>query len=196
MKTPKIKFKRGFKSWAEKKSQELRKSLSLSIYSELDSKRLAQFLSIKVLPLDEIPQIPKAIVEMLSREKEFAFSGCFLINKKGEKIIIYNHKHSIARIQSTVMHEIAHFICGHHEENQNKNKCNIPLLAREYNESHENEANWLGGCLCFPQCAVYANLKHNKTMSQICNQYMISQDMFNYRVSVTGARKRYKVKVA
>ena len=54
---------------------------------------------------------------------------------------------SESRIQSDIMHELAHVLLGHKMEEINPS-LGFPL--RKYDQSQEDEAEWLGGCLQLP----------------------------------------------
>jgi len=102
-----------------------------------------------------------------------------------------NMLQSITQIMTTrhsdLMHEISHMLCEHKFESSFET--NLPVLMREYNEAYEQEANWLGGCLLFPKCAVFATVKHKRDEEATCDRYGISSEMFRYRVNVTGAKR-------
>lgn len=186
-KTP---FKRGFKSWAEKKAEDLRGELGLSKFAPLDCFILSKHLRIKALSVSEIPGITPDIVDVLTQEHASEFSALAMLTEEGGKLIIFNPAHSVERTQSNVMHELAHIICGHSFDSELQ--ANLPIHLREFDEQKESEAIWLSGCLLFPKCAVFSSLKYKKEKEETCNKYKISPEMYKYRVNVTGALRIYK----
>ena len=91
------------------------------------------------------------------------------------------------------MHELAHIICKHFEENPYPGIA-IPDNLRGHNPRHEAEAAYLGGCLQLPRVALVHIFKQRMTEDQIIEVYGASLEMVRYRMRITGVMKQMKKK--
>lgn len=180
-----FKFKRGFKSFAEKKAQYYREIFNLSSTDPLPASLLAEHLDIKVLTPQEIFIQNSTFLSILQNSNEW--SAMTLIAKSGRRLLIHNDRHSKPRQESNLMHEIAHAICEH-------KTCNETiingLILRNYNLEQEKEAEWLGGCLQLPRTALVWAQKEIASIQGISQYYNASQDMVRFRINITGVKKQ------
>ena len=58
-------FDRGFKSWAERTSANIRRELDLSPYDRLDVFKLAEFLEVTACTPRDFPGLPSDVVNQL-----------------------------------------------------------------------------------------------------------------------------------
>lgn len=181
------KMRKGFKKWSDEKATFLRKEMGLGEYDRLCPYKIADHLNLKIYAIDEVPNMLQSITQIMTTLGHGQFHALAMIAKSGQKVIIYNPSNTEKRRHSDLMHEISHMLCEHKFESSFET--NLPVLMREYNEAYEQEANWLGGCLLFPKCAVFATVKHKRDEEATCDRYGISSEMFRYRVNVTGAKR-------
>lgn len=85
------------------------------------------------------------------------------------------------------MHEIAHILCEH-EPSVPLEQNGINLLLRDHNSEHEEEAEWLGGCLQLPREGLIWALKQGMSSKDIAENYRASLTMTNYRIGKSGAK--------
>lgn len=183
------KFKRGFKTLAENKSIEFRKVLGIGPSLPLPGITLANHLNVKVLYPDSIKGLEANEINCLKRGIESNWSGVAL--KAGStNIIIINNSHSIARQESSIMHELAHLICKH--EMGEFQMLSDGLFLRNYNIDQEKEAEWMGGSLQLPRLALYYHYeKYKLSIEEIAEKFNASIDMVRFRLNVCGIiRKR------
>ena len=109
---------------------------------------------------------------------------------EGQSVIIYNKNHSDARNESTIMHELSHIICEH-RPSIDPNFQDLGLILHSYNQEHEDEANWLGGCLQLPMEGLVWALLKNMNNEQIASHFLASLDMVKFRLNVSGARQKF-----
>lgn len=184
-------LKHGFKAKAERKSESLRKELGVSKFGALCGFDLAKHLDIlvcgvtDVLPAEEV----KRLNDPTKKEK---FSALLFRNIDNDPVIIHNDLDSKYRQQSNLMHELAHFICGHEVPDDIKN-INISADLRYYNDVHEAEAIYLGGCLQITKAGLLWKRKTKSSVEEISNYYNASVDMVNYRMSILGLNRRAKI---
>lgn len=179
-------MKRGFKSAAEKRSEEIRRELGLSPRASLRMRALAKHLGLTIVKPSAIPGIPELIAELMCAEDNNDWSAMMLPAKTGS-VIIYNSGHSERRQESDLAHEIAHHLCGHRPETLISSSRGA--LLTNYDEEQEEEAKWLGGCLQLPRVALIGSVYDGLTDEEIATKYFASEQMTRFRMNVTGARK-------
>src|ERR1700722_9824709 len=141
-------LERGFKTWAENASQNIRKRLGLNKYAPLSPYVLADYLNVKIITPLEIPELSSEAAEYLTSEKGSDWSAVTL-RFKGKDVIIYNPSHSAARTASTLMHELSHILRSHKSERMIMTEAGITI--RDYNSVQEQEADCLAATLLLPR---------------------------------------------
>lgn len=188
----KIKYRKGFKKWADEKVVEIRQQMGLYPSSPLCAFDLCKFLKVSVqTPLD-IQNFPKELSDELLGNGASSWSAATIPLSNGKYLIIHNPTHSEARQQSNLMHEIAHILCEHKVSEEIENT-GLSGFLRNFDEQHENEAEWLGACLQLPRPALFYSLKKGLTIQEIAQRYNCSEQMARYRINITGLKNRLKI---
>lgn len=156
-------MRRGFKSEAERKSDQFRKELGLKQHSPLLANDLADHLKVKILNPRNLVGMTDKIYQQLVQPKKSEWSAV-TVYVNGSKIILYNPRHSSARYESDIMHELAHIICCH-PPNKIISTLNYGFPLGEYNVDQEEEADWLGGCLKLSRNALVWALYNNLSLN-------------------------------
>ena len=177
---------RGFTTKAERLAEEFRKKLKLYPWGHLCAFDLASYLGVSVCQETDYG-FDSGFVECLD-----GWSGLYLINKWEEKIIIYNGSHSPARQQSTVMHELAHLVCGHPLPSETLLP-HLPFL-RHYEARHEQEAEYLGGTLQITRKGLVWAKNRNMSTIQMSDYFNASPEMINYRLNISGVNRQFSIK--
>lgn len=187
----KIILKRGFKANADRLAKQYREKLGIHPCAPLCAFKLAEYLQIPAYSATKFLTLPEEI-KLLSgvNGKDCEWSALTMKTQTGNRIIIYNPFHSLARQQSDVMHELAHIICNH--ENIKKDyDFEIPFGMREYDEEQEEEAKCLGSTLQLATpCLLWAK-KRNMATEIIAAHFNASTEMVIYRMNMSGITKRY-----
>lgn len=181
------KFKRGFKTDAEKKAIFFRNELGLHAYDPLPAIHLSEYLKIKVITPGNILEKSSNSYRVLMDSKEW--SALTLTCQSGNRIIIHNNKNSKNRQESDLMHEIAHVICNHDTPDRNRID-GVDILLRSFNEQQEKEAEWLGGCLQLPREALLWHLRKNRSVEEIAEYFTASEEMVRFRINSTGVKQQ------
>lgn len=186
-------MKHGFKTWAEKKSLELRADLGLKEHDHLCAFALSLYLKIPVYtPSDLISfGLMEASVATLLGTGSPHWSAAMLPISFTEQWIIHNPNHSAQRQQSNIMHEIGHVLCNHSYEALNKKETSEYQL-RAFIGEQEEEAEWLGSCLQLPRKALSWALYKSYSLQQISELHNASIEMVKYRVGITGLSKQMR----
>ncbi|AEA44965.1 ImmA/IrrE family metallo-endopeptidase [Fluviicola taffensis] len=180
-------FKKGFKTWADKKSIELRKDLGLNSNDALCAFDLIAHLNIPLFVPQDFKELDtKHLDELLGNGKEH-WSAVTIPLKNDKYLIIHNPEHSAQRQQSNLMHELAHVICDHKVDPKIE-ETGLAGMLRHHDQEQENEAIWFGGCLQLPREALIWALKKSMTNNEIAEHFNASVEMVRYRIGVTGAK--------
>lgn len=185
-------FKKGFKKWAENTSLQLRKELGLQCYEPLNAFDLCKHLDILVFCPSYFSEFPSKDFLQITKENS-GWSALTMKNHEEVQFIIYNTKHSLARQQSNIMHELAHILCEHVPDQESDESVILQKLGlRKYNTEHENEAEYLGGALQIPRDGLMKHLFKERSMGQIAQIHLCSTQIVQYRLNVTGAKIQYE----
>lgn len=83
------------------------------------------------------------------------------------------------------MHELAHIILGH----DLAEACIMDdgsLVPGNFDQDQEDEADWLAGTLLLPRPALMSIRRRQISEIVACDQYLVSREMLNWRVRMTG----------
>lgn len=189
-------LKRGFKAKAERLAKEYRVNLGVHPCAPLCAFKLAEHLEIKVQPATDLLALPNEINRLSGANgKDCEWSALTMENESGQKLVLHNPFHSVARQQSDLMHELSHIICKH-ERKDEVYDFPIPFGMRYYDEEEEEEAKCLGSALQLATpCLLWAK-KRNMPYAEIATHFNASVDMVTYRMNMTGIAKRMNFKKA
>ena len=177
-------LRRGFKSEAAKLAQEIRTELGLGPLDGLDPLALAAHLYIPVVPLSSLSSGLTSVGFFLSVGRK-SFSALTVFDGY-RRTIVHNDSHSKARQNSNLAHELSHGLL-HHEP--------VPALdsmtgCRNWNDTKEEEAEWLAGELLVTAAMALAVERGRYTREQARNRLGVSDAMLRWRINMTGASKR------
>jgi Zn-dependent peptidase ImmA (M78 family) len=179
-------LERGFKSWAEKFAEGLRKELGIGIDCPIDLNRFASFFGSKLLTPEDIPGMSEQHLKQLLNVDHSGWSAVTVCVDQ-QSVIIHNPRHSKGRQASNIAHEIAHLILEH-EPTRLVMSQDGALVMRSFNEKQEEEANWLAWCVLLPRQAIVEALKKRVSVEEIAVQFGVSEPLVRFRVQKTGAQ--------
>ena len=178
-------LRRGFKSEAAALAKEVRAELGLSPFDGLDPRQLARHLDIPVVPLSKLSASLPGAPYFLSVERE-AFSA-LTVFAGHRRMVVHNDSHTEARQNSNLAHELAHALLRHEPAAaalDGKTGC------RGWNDTNEEEADWLGGELLVTSDMALTVARGRLTKEQAKKRFGVSEKMLNWRINKTGAAKR------
>ena len=177
-------MRRGFKTEANQIARDTRGELGLSHTAPLDVQAVAAHLDIPLLKLSALRSDAPHAVRFFSRGGESSFSGATVFCGS-HRTIVFNDAHSPGRQASDIAHELAHGLLLHPP---------TPALdgrgCREWDRSIEEEADWLGGALLVPEEAALLIVQAKWSRALAAAEYGVTERMVQFRINVTGARKR------
>ena len=177
-------LRRGFKSQSERRSLEVRKTLGLPSIAPLDARLLAEHLGVTIWSAADIPGLPASDRRHLLDVAPDEWSA-FVLVERGRHLVVYNPRHSPARTNSDLMHELAHIILGH-ELATPEETVDGHFLNGNYDEGQEAEANWLGGTLLLPRPALLWMRAKRIPNTTAAEHFGVSLQMLTWRIRMTG----------
>jgi Zn-dependent peptidase ImmA (M78 family) len=177
-------LRRGFKTEANTIAREIRQELGLRLTAPLDPWKLATYLAVPVVPLQEFAAEAPAACRLFTRQHRASFSAVTVFCGS-ERMIVFNHAHSAGRQASDLAHELAHVLLFHPPS---------PALdhrgCRQWDPEAEDEAAWLAGALLISDEAALDIAARGLTDAEAAIEYGVSEHMMRFRMNVTKARVR------
>ena len=173
----------GFKARAERISAAARQALGLNAIAPLKPEDYAAHIDVDILTVDELDLSGEARRQLLEADST-SWSGMTIRESKLIGVLV-NPTHSPQRQASTMMHELSHVVLKHVPVRVDVSSAGI-LLVSEYSEDDEEEANWLSGALLLPRDALKHYRGENWPPAKIMSQFGVSQEMYNWRIRLTG----------
>ena len=177
------KLRRGFKTEAEALVKEVRAELGLAKLDRLNPQQLARHLNIPIVALGDLSDSLSGARHFRAIERE-AFSALTVFDGH-RRMIVHNDSHSPARQNSNLTHELSHGLLLHEP---------TPALdsltgCRNWNDTNEREADWLGGVLLVTNDMALAVAGGRLTKKQARERFGVSEKMLSWRLDMTGANK-------
>lgn len=177
-------MKRGFKAQCERRSIEIRRQIGLGETECLIANDVATLYSTSVISADKIPGLSEKSANQLFNIDQENWAA-FTLKKRNHSMIVYRPVSSHARVNSVTMHELSHIILGHtfasiqtsHEGH---------MIIDNYNQEQEDEADWLASTLLLPRPALLSVKQKRLADTVICQKYLVSLQMLQWRVRMTG----------
>lgn len=176
-------LRRGFKTEANNLANEVRGELGLGPLDPLDPHALAAHLDIPIISLsDLLPEAP-AVRHLLAVET--GIFSAVTVFAGHERTIVHNDAHALSRQNSNLAHELAHGLLLHPP---------TPALddrgCRHWNQTIEDEAEWLAGALLVTETAAIEIARGRWTMAEAGRHFGVSTAMIQFRINKTGATRR------
>jgi Zn-dependent peptidase ImmA (M78 family) len=132
----------------------------------------------------EIAGLPREDLEQLTEKDAMAWSA-FTLRVGADHLVVYNSAQSRPRVNSVLMHELAHITLGHELHSAQVSE-DGHLIPSNYNQDQEDEADWLGGTLLLPRPALLKIRWQNLSDLQAMEIYQTSEEMLKWRFRMTG----------
>lgn len=178
-------FDRGFKSWAERTSGNIRRELDLSPHDPLDVFKLAEFLEVMACTPRDFPGLSSDVLNQLLDHDPWGWSAATLTRHDGKVLLIFNPRKSRGRMASDIAHELAHIILEHKPSTIIFSH-DGSFAMRTYDQKQEDEANWLAWSLLLPREALLRTRRNALSVEQTAEMYGVTTQLVNYRMRMTG----------
>lgn len=175
---------RGFKTQAERISEELRAKANAPLTKPLNLAAVAEQLGVRVISATDL--VPLERLQEIERIQTFAFSACtFEINE--QHVIVYNPIMSAGRQASDIAHELAHIVLEH-DLAEIQYLDGIPF--RTCQPGQEEEATALGGTLLLPRKLLLQLARRDATIEQVAKRFGVTRNMAQFRWNNTGVERQ------
>lgn len=179
-------MRRGFKTEAKWIAKQIRCESGIGMTDPLDPWELAGLLDIPVFKLSEFRNAAERAYQYFSEVEREVFSAVTVFYGN-RRVIVHNDTHSPGRQASNVCHELAHGLLLHMP---------TPTFddqgCRYWCKEIEDEANWLSGVLLVPDEAAISVVRRGIDPARAAHYFGVSVQMMEFRINVSGARKRVK----
>lgn len=186
-------LERGFKAWAERTSDLIRKELGIRSDEAMDLTRLAEYLNVQLSEPRNIPGISNDDLSILLVESSDEWYGVGL--QSGEKgIVIYNPQQSKRRQASDIAHELAHFLLEHEPARLilSESEDLEQVWLRSYDQKQEDEANCLAWAILVPREGLAALVRGRRSHTEIAEIFGVSEQLITFRINSTGICKQFR----
>lgn len=167
-----------FRNRSEKIAVEERRRLGVSAYDPLSGDALAAAHGVKIVSVDELFAHDSALQEAF---RQRPFWGCLMQLPDVAPLIVLHPDQSPARRESTLMHEIAHFLLKH-----SGSSLAALIAGNARNKAQEAEAAYLGGCLQLPRTALKWAFQAGLSVPRVAARFGASESMVTFRCRMTG----------
>lgn len=183
-------LRRGFKSWAEKMAADTRSQLGVAASAPLSAISVAERHGLIVVSVNDIPGISPDCVNQLTEVDPKSWSAATLLHSNAN-LIIFNSAHSAGRQSNSIMHEVAHLICGHHASKTEQISGGMMML-KAYDKDQEEEADILSATLLLPRVALLQIMSSNVSLDEAAENYGVSVDLLKMRLQRAGVYLQFK----
>jgi len=183
-------LERGFKTWCENVSLQIRRGLGLAQTNPLPAEALAKQLGVLLWkPIDIRGLSPGARAVLLRKERN-SWSAV-TVSFAGVDAVIYNSSHSQARQSSDIMHELSHILIGH-EPGKIFLSQNGQIMLRTYDQTQEEEASCLANTLLLPREALLLIKRSGMDDNEACETYGVSRKLLTFRMNISGVNRQVR----
>ena len=187
-------MRRGFKSWCERAAAEYRQALGVPMGAALDPRSLAEYLNVRVLMPEDVPNVAPANLRQLREAGQNSWSAV-TISQGSATLVILNSGHPGTRQANSLAHELAHIILNHTSDDT-KMSLEGFLFRNRFDEEQEDEANWLAGCLLLPREGLLHAYWRKRSPAALAQHFGVSQKLVTWRLRMTGiARQAAAVRI-
>ena len=163
----------------------------------LDPFKLAQYAKLFVASFDQIePLLTEETRAHLTGSGKDAWSGGAASHTlpDGKKLIILNPTHGRNRQNATLMEEICHVFLGHKPSRLSVERRDKHgrIIARDYNESIEEEAYGTGAAALVPYTALRRMVESGRSSREIARHFYVSPALVEYRIKVSRLWATYQ----
>lgn len=162
----------------------------------LDPFALAPFAGLLVVDFEQIEGLSEQARCHLLGEGARDWSGGTFTRPlpNGRQLVILNPKHGRQRHQATLMEEVCHVFLGHKANKLEITKTNDQgdIVARDYNDTDEEEAYAVGAAALVPYTALQRFVTTGKTTFQIAKHFGVSRELIIYRIKISLLWPEYK----
>lgn len=174
-----------FINWIERRGNELRDKCSLAPFASLNPFDLAVKMEVVIFTPQTIPGLAPAILQQVLVNNADSWDAATLPLPDGMHVVIMNPTKGKERQHASLMEELAHI---HLKHKPAKLRAVNGLVLREWNQTHETQAYWVGAAALVPRRVIKGAITRRMTLLDLARQCGVSQDLVVFREKVLGLR--------
>jgi hypothetical protein len=173
-----------FINWIEGQAHGLREICGVSTFGRLEPLELAKKMSIQVIEPSSIANLPKEVDDQLASDSK-AWSAGTLPLPDGTAIVVMNPAHLATRKRASLMEELVHIKRKH---KPTKLVSADGITIRNWNQSQETEAYWIGAAALLPRCVIKGAKTLGWSAEKVANDHGVSLQLVEFREKVLGIK--------
>jgi len=174
-----------FIKWIEGRAQELRAKCSLAPFARLNPFTLAAEMAVPVFTPMEISELDRDMLNRVLTDGAHEWDAATIPLPDGSHVVIMNPTRGRERQHASLMEELAHIFLEHKPM---KLVTVNGMVLREWKQSHETQAYWVGAAALVPERVVKGAITRNMTLPDLAEQCGVSQDLVAFRENILGLR--------
>lgn len=174
-----------FIKWIERRAHELRDKCSLAPFASLNPYDLAVKMGVAIFTPQTIPGLDPDILHQVVVTSGGSWDAATLPLPDGMHVVIMNPTKGKERQHASLMEELSHI---HLEHKPAKLRTVSGLVLREWNQTHETQAYWVGAAALVPRRVIKGAITRRMTLADLARQCGVSQDLVIFREKVLGLR--------
>jgi hypothetical protein len=162
----------------------------------LEPMMLAKYAGLEVVDFEQLrTTLPVDVLNVLIGEAKDDWSGGALARPlpDGKKLIILNPTHGVARRAATLMEEISHVFLGHRANRLARRSEDGSVVARDFDDSIEEEAYGVGAAALVPYQALVEFINNGVTAGKIAKHFGVSRALVEFRIRVCRLTESYSL---
>ena len=178
-----MKYRRGFKTEAERIALDVRAELGLSATNALDVLAVAERWGVSVIPMSALADRrgTSTFLKVFRTKEQDSFSAVTIFSGSA-RLIVHNDSHHPYRQSSNIAHELSHCILEHQPTYLREEESG----CRDWNATYEAEADWLGATLLIPREGGLYFVKRGWGIREIAEHFRVSEPLTRWRIYQTG----------
>lgn len=174
-----------FINWIERRADELREKCSLQPFARLNPFDLAEKMSVKIFTPHDIPGLDPTVLREVVGTGAGAWDAATIPLPDGVHVVIMNPTKVKERQHASLMEELSHI---HLEHKPTKLHTVNGLVLREWKQTHETQAFWVGAAALVPRRVVKGAITRRISLLELARQCGVSRELIEFREKVLGLR--------
>ena len=174
-----------FINWVERRGEQLRAKCGLTPFARLDPFLLAQKMEVHVIKPDDIVGVADDALEQILVLDCGSWDAGTVLLPDGRHVVVMNPKRGRERQHASLMEELSHI---HLEHAPTKLQAINGIYLREWRQTHETEAYWVGAAALVPRRVVKGAITRRMTVEALAMQCGVSCPLIEFREKVLGLR--------
>jgi IrrE N-terminal-like domain len=174
-----------FLNWVEARGEQLRAKCQLAPFARLNPFSLADKMEVLVIKPVDVPGISQDVLDQILIADPDAWDAGTVTVGEGKHIVVMNPSRVRERQNASLMEELAHIHLGH-----KPSRLHIigHIVLREWKQSHETEAYWVGAAALVPRRVVKGAITRRITVPALASQCDVSCQLIEFREKLLGLR--------